>query len=80
MLIKGVNKKQRKTLDIICSFDDLEELYRWINSLPKRKRPEAKSLMELVALAIIDDAVDELTEFPDANKILRKIMANEPNG
>lgn len=80
MLIKGVNKKQRKTLDIICSFDDMEELYRWINSLPKRKRPEAKSLMELVALAIIDDAVDELTEFPDANKILRKIMANEPNG
>lgn len=74
MLIKGVNKKQRKMLDIICSFDDLGELYGWINSLPKRKRPEAKSLMELVALAVMDDAVDELTEFPDATKILKKIM------
>lgn len=67
-------------LDIICSFDDLEELYGWINSLPKRKRPVAKSLMILVTLAVIDDSVDELTEFPDAAKIIRKIMANEPNG
>lgn len=73
MVIRGVNRKQKKLLDIIWSFQELEDLDGWIRGLNKKKRREAVTLKQLVILATIDERVEKMTEFPDIIDIVNQI-------
>lgn len=73
MVIRGVNRKQKKLLDIIWSFQELEDLDGWIQGLNKKKRWEATTLKQLVILATIDERVEKMTEFPDILDIVNQI-------
>ena len=73
MVIRGVNRKQKKLLDIIWSFQELEDLDGWIQGLNKKKRREATTLKQLVILATIDERVEKMTEFPDILDIVNQI-------
>ena len=73
MVIRGINRKQKKLLDIIWSFQELEDLDGWIQGLNKKKRQEAKTLKQLVILATIDERVEKMTEFPDILDIVNQI-------
>lgn len=71
MVIHGVNKKQKKLLDTIWSFQELEDLDGWISGLNKKKQREAKLMKQLIILATIDERVMKMTEFPEVMNLVK---------
>ena len=73
MFLDGLTEVDRKLLDIMWSIDTQEELNYFISMLPKALRDRAEVLIELVKLAGIDDEVEAMNEYSDANEMLKNI-------
>ena len=73
MFLDGLTEVDRKLLDIMWSIDTQEELNYFISMLPKALRDRAEVLIELVKLAGIDDEVEAMSEYSDANEMLKNI-------
>lgn len=74
MFLEGLTDVDRKLLDIMWSIDTQEELNYFLTMLPKVLRDRAEVLIELVKLAGIDDEVEAMETYPDAEDMLRDIM------
>lgn len=74
--IDGLNEKQIKMLDMIWSFQSLDELYGWQSTLPFREQIECEALIELIMLAMLDETVENDKEFPQTQSLLREIFQN----
>lgn len=73
--IRNVNKKQQKMLDIMWSFQDVDELEAWKKTLKPKSRRQAETLEQLIILATLDEMIDEEDDFEEANEIIDRIMS-----
>ena len=71
--IAGLNPRQQVLADIIWSCDTKAEVDVFIKGLPTRAlRTEAKSIVELMIMATVEQAYDGLADTEPARKMLRK--------
>jgi hypothetical protein len=70
--IHGLTKKQSAMLDIMWSMDSFDEVVSWQSSLPLEDQYVVETLMELVALAYIDEAVNSDLDMSESREIMRK--------
>lgn len=73
MHLDRLTKVQVKIANTLWSLDSTEEFHLYLNSLPPKLKQEALALVELMLIASTDDVVDEMTEYPLAEKMLNEI-------
>lgn len=74
--IDGLTAEQVDMLEIIWNFKSKDEYNDWLENLDDEELAMAQGLMMLLALAIIDEAQEELTDpYKDANAVIRKIQS-----
>lgn len=71
--IDGLNKKQVAMLDIMWSLEDQASVLNFIRSLPEADRLQAKSLMTLLLYETLEELLDGVTEFPEAEEIIQRM-------
>jgi len=72
--IDGLTPRQMILADIIWACEDKPEVDRFIKSLPTQAfRNEAKSIVDLMKMAAVEQCYDGLTEPFDARALLDKI-------
>lgn len=74
--IEGLSELQRELADSIWACDSQEDVGDFINSLSKRLRGQARFVHELMILAVVDNLVDNSTEYPQAQELLENISKN----
>ena len=74
MRLNGLTMEQCELLDQMWALDSLEELRAFIESQEPSVQREIMILRELLILGGIDDEVDEMKTYPDAEQMLRGIM------
>lgn len=70
--IHGLTNKQKVMLDVLWSMDSYDEVRSWQSSLPLEDQYVVETLMELVALAYIDEAVNSDLDMSESREIMRK--------
>lgn len=55
--IPNVNQRQVAVLDRLWQFETLEDLNDWVGTLPVKEQQEARTLQELIFLAVLDSLV-----------------------
>jgi hypothetical protein len=72
--IEGLTPRQMFLADIIWAFEDKPEVDRFIKVLPTQAlRDEARSLVELMKMAAIEQCYDGIAEPMDVKALLAKI-------
>jgi hypothetical protein len=74
MRLNGLTMEQCELLDQMWALDSLEELRAFIESQEPSVQREIMTLRELLILGGIDDEIDEMKTYPDAEQMLRGIM------
>lgn len=74
MFLRGLTEEDVKILDAMWAIDTREELQSYLNSLSNRKLRKALTLLEMIKLAFIDDMVEAMDTYPEAEMMLRNIM------
>ena len=74
MRLNGLTMEQCELLDQMWALDSLEELRAFIESQEPSVQREIMTLRELLILGSIDDEIDEMKTYPDAEQMLRGIM------
>ena len=67
--IYGVNKRQKRMLNIMWNLDTEEDYFEWYNSLDQDLQKEADTLQRLVIMAELDYVTEDLS---DAKEVLKK--------
>ncbi len=74
--IDGLTQEQCDMLDVIWSFKTRNDYENWLECLDDYEFNMARSLMELLALAIIDEAQEEMDDpYREASLVIRKIQS-----
>lgn len=72
--LEGLTPRQMVLADIIWACEDKPEVDRFIKSLPTQAfRNEAKSIVDLMKMAAVEQCYDGITEPFDAKALLDKI-------
>ncbi len=73
--ITGLTQEQVDMLDIIWSFDTKEEYDSWFELLDDDEASMCFGLMELLTLAIIDEALEskKVDPYKEANQVINQI-------
>jgi hypothetical protein len=73
--ITGLTQEQVEMLDIIWSFKTKDEYYDWLEYLDDDERAMSRGLMELLTLAILDEALEskKVNPYKEANQIINQI-------
>jgi hypothetical protein len=73
--ITGLTREQCDMLDIIWSFKTHDEYSNWLECLDDNEFNMAHGLMELLALAIIDEALEakKADPYKEANQVINQI-------
>lgn len=74
MFLENLTEEDVKILDEIWAIDTPEELNAYLKTLDDRKLMKTLTLVELVNLAGIDDKVEAMDSYPDAEKMLKSII------
>ena len=74
MRLNGLTMEQCELLDQMWEIETIEELRVFIESQDPSVQREIMTLRELLILGGIDDEVDEMKTYPDAEQMLRGIM------
>jgi len=73
MRIEGLTELQFQIAETLWSIGGTEECQAWLSRLPIEIREEALVVMELMILASIDDEIENMTSYPDAEAIIAKV-------
>jgi hypothetical protein len=74
--INGLTQEQVEMLDIIWAFASKDEYFDWLENLDDEELAMAQGLVQLLALAIIDEAQEELTDpYKDARQVIADIQS-----
>lgn len=74
--IDGLTQEQVDMLDIIWSFKTKDEYEEWLDCLDREEYNTAMGLVQLLALAIIDEAMEELTDpYKEAKLVIQNIQS-----
>jgi hypothetical protein len=74
MRLDGLTMEQCELLDQMWALETIEELRVFIESQDPSVQREIMTLRELLILGGIDDEIDEMKTYPDAEQMLRGIM------
>lgn len=70
--IDNLTEEQVEMLDIMWSFEMLEELEEWQSTLSARRCRMSNQLMSLVLIESLDQALAGQKEFPEVKALLSK--------
>jgi hypothetical protein len=77
--INGLTQEQVDMLDIIWAFDTKEEYNDWMENLDIEEYNMCRGLMELLTLAILDEALDnrghKKDRYKEANQIINHVKS-----
>lgn len=73
MQIHDLTQEQHDTLVEMWNIDNMDDLIVWKNKQPKSKRIQISTLIELVKLAHIDEAVEADYNLDLANELLETV-------
>lgn len=73
--LHGLTEHQMELLDIIWSIDSMPEVEEWIDTLSERDQMECHSLIQLLALEILDARLTLSKKFPEAQQVINRIKA-----
>ena len=74
--INGLTQEQCDMLDVIWSFETKDEYFDWLENLDKEETTMAQGLMQLLTLAILDEAQEELDDpYRDAKLVIQNIKS-----
>jgi len=74
--INGLTREQCDMLDIIWSFKTKDEYVEWFDTLDDTEAEMARGLMELLALAILDEVQEEMDDpYREAKMVIQKIQS-----
>jgi len=73
--ITGLTQEQVEMLDIIWSFKTKDEYYDWLEYLDDDERAMSRGLMELLTLAILDEALEskKVNPYKEAKQVINQI-------
>ena len=74
--ITGLSKRQKVLADILWTFNEWEQVERFMNTLPKRDRIDCEGIVELMRLALIEECVKEgyvEESNTEANELINRI-------
>ena len=72
--IQGLNARQRVIADIIWACDTRKQINEFIRSLPTVElQDEARSIVDLMIMATIEQAYDGLGEMTEATQLINKV-------
>lgn len=72
--IHNLTKEDVAILDTIWALDTQEDLDNYLSSVSGTKRQRVENLIEMIRLALIDDEVEAMDSYPDAEQILKNIL------
>ena len=70
--IDNLTEEQVEMLDIMWSFEMLDELEEWQSTLSSRERRMSEQLMRLVLIESLDQVLAEQKELPEVKALLSK--------
>lgn len=74
--INGLTREQCDMLDIIWSFKSKDEYFDWMENLDDEEAIMAQGLMELLLLAILEEAQEEADEpYREAKMVIQNIKS-----
>ena len=74
--IDGLTREQCDMLDIIWSFKSKDEYFDWMENLDEEEAIMAQGLMELLLLAILEEAQEEADEpYREAKMVIQNIKS-----
>ena len=72
--IQGLNKRQQVLADIIWACDNRKQVNEFIRSLPTvQLQDEAKTIVDLMIMATIEQCYDGLGSMDEAGALIRKV-------
>ena len=72
--IEGLNAQQRVLADIIWACDTRKQINEFIRSLPTLQlQDEARSIVDLMIMATIEQCYDGLGSMDEASALIRKV-------
>lgn len=71
--IDGLTKKQVAILDIMWTLEDQDSVHNFIRSLPTADRMQAQSLMTLLVHEALEEWLEGVTEFLDAQAVIEQV-------
>jgi len=73
MKIHGLTEIQIEMADALWACDTKEDVDQFFRSLPMALRIEASTVLELMILATIDEEVSNMTRYPFAEAMIKKV-------
>ena len=70
MKLEGLTKQQVQICDALWACDTNEAVTAYIRSLPRRLQHEAAVLVDMMILEAIDEQVEEMSSYPDAERLI----------
>jgi len=74
MKIEGLTPLQIEIADHLWSIGTVDQCQAWLETLSPAIRDEAMVVMELMMMSVLDDIVDGMTRYPDADAIIKKVQ------
>lgn len=71
--IDGLTRKQVALLDIMWTLDDEQSVENFVRSLPRADQQQAQSLKTLLIHEAMEEFLEDITEFPDAQEIIHRV-------
>lgn len=71
--IDGLTRKQVALLDIMWTLDDEQSVENFVRSLPRADQQQAQSLKTLLIHEMMEEWLEDITEFPDAQEIIHRV-------
>lgn len=73
--LQGLTAHQCELLDVIWSIESMPEVEAWVETLSDSDQQECRSLIELLAIEILDQQIRLAVKFPDAVKVINHIRS-----
>ena len=74
MYLEGLTEQDVKILDTIWAIDTVEDLDRHLATLDAPTLQRTLTLIDMLQLSAIDDDVNAMETYPEAEEMLRNIM------
>ena len=72
--IRNLTPNQVALLDEMWACETYEEYENFLELLTAEDRREAEALQRLLLIETLDEEFDKMTEFPDANRVIRNVL------
>lgn len=76
MRIDGLNTRQVEICDQLWACDTMIEIEKYLDTLSTKEQQQAKTLIILIALQYQDQEVEEMTSYPDAERLFSRLTDN----